>query len=195
VVVLDAQSTLGGTWAAQRLYPGLKSNNLLGTFEYPDFPMSSDIFPVSTGRHITGDAVYQYLDAYAERFGLKPLLRLETKVISATHQDTQEGGWHLVIANSKEEESKVFARRLIIATGVTSEAWLPHFDGQESFGGRIFHGKYFQQNKDTLQSARTVTVLGGGKFAWDAVYAYATAGVNINWIIRCKSACTPCADT
>ncbi len=52
--------------------------------------------------------------------------------------------------------------------------------------GKIFHSKHFRQNSDTLQTGKSVTVLGGSKFAWDAVYAYATAGVHVNWVIRCE---------
>ena len=79
---------------------------------------------------------------------------------------------------------KLFTRRLSLATGRTSDPFLPHFAGQEDFGGRIFHGKQFLENRDTLQTAKAVTVFGASKSAWDAVYAYATAGVQVNWIIR-----------
>lgn len=191
LVVLESQSSLGGTWADHRLYPGLKSNNLLGTYEYPDFPMDSATFKINTGEHIPGDVINNYLKAYAAHFGITDLVRLQTKVLVAEHQDTAAGGWVLTVANSRQEETKVFARRLIIATGLTSEAFLPHFDGQETFGGKVFHGKDFQQNRDTLQTAKSVTVFGATKFAWDAVYAYAKAGVKVNWIIR-SSGHGPC---
>ncbi|KAK1521175.1 hypothetical protein CABS01_05680 [Colletotrichum abscissum] len=184
LVVFDSQPTLGGTWAKERLYPGLKSNNMLGTYEYPDFPMDSKRFNIKPGQHIPGETISIYLKAYADEFGITDKIRSCHKVIVAEHQETSEGGWFLTVANSQNGEIRVFARRLIIATGLTSEPWLPHFDGQESFGGRIFHGKYFQQNADTLETANTVTIFGGTKFAWDAVYSYATAGVKVNWVIR-----------
>ncbi|KAL2883369.1 hypothetical protein SGCOL_001049 [Colletotrichum sp. CLE4] len=184
LVVFDSQPTLGGTWANERLYPGLKSNNMLGTYEFPDFPMDSETFNIKPGQHIPGETISVYLKAYADKFGITDKIRSSHKVIVAEHQENNEGGWFLTVANAKDEEKRVFARRLIVATGLTSEPWLPHFDGQESFGGRIFHGKYFQQNADTLKTAKTVTVFGGTKFAWDAVYSYATAGVKVNWVIR-----------
>lgn len=186
MVVFDAGSSLGGTWADDRLYPGLKSNNLLGTYEYPDFPMDSARFGVKAGEHIPGEVINTYLKAYATNFGIDSRIRLNTKVVTAEHQDTAEGGWILTIAAGPgATETKVFARRLIVATGLTSEPFLPHFAGQETFGGRIFHSKQFKQNKDTLQTAKSVTVFGATKFGWDAVYAYATAGVKVDWVIRC----------
>lgn len=166
------------------MYPGLKSNNLHSSFEYPDFPMDPATFNVKPGEHVPGPVVNTYLKAYAAKFGISELVRLQTKVLVAEHQDTAEGGWVLTIADSKQQETKVFARRLILATGRTSDPFLPHFAGQESFGGKVFHSKEFRQNRDTLQTAKSVTVFGASKFAWDAVYAYATAGVEVNWIIR-----------
>ncbi|KAL2151338.1 hypothetical protein VTH82DRAFT_6436 [Thermothelomyces myriococcoides] len=196
LVVFDAQSTLGGTWAAERLYPGLRSNNLVGTYEYPDFPMSTARFKVPAGSHIPGEVIHEYLKAYAAEFGIADLIRLRTKVLSAEHLDEPEGGWILTIASTGTgddpgQQTRVKARRLIVATGLTSEVFLPHFDGQETFGGRVFHSKHFRQNRDTLKTAKSVVVFGGSKFAWDAAYAYATAGVETHMVIR-SSGHGPC---
>lgn len=181
LAILDSQSSLGGTWANERLYPGLKSNNLLGTYEYPDFPMDCDRFKIKNGEHIPGEVVNAYLKAYAIEFGIHECVRLRTRVMSAEH--LQGGGWIVTMAQEGQER-KVFARRLIIASGLTSEPFIPHMTGQETFGGKIFHGKDFLQNRDTLQTARAVTVIGASKFSWDAVYSYAKAGVKVNWVIR-----------
>ncbi|KAI0205199.1 hypothetical protein F4808DRAFT_448262 [Astrocystis sublimbata] len=192
LAVFDSQSSLGGTWADERLYPGLKSNNLLGTYEYPGFPFSSDRFDVKPGQHMSGEAINTYLKAYAKQSGISDFIHLNTKVLTAEHQDTDNGGWVLTIATLHPSATKkVFARRLILATGLTSEAFIPHFDGQEIFGGRVFHGKNFRQNSDTLKTAKAVTIFGATKFAWDAAYAYATAGVKVNWVIR-SSGHGPC---
>ena len=46
ILVIEAEDSCGGTWSQNRLYPGLKSNNLLDTYEYPDMPMSPEIYGV-----------------------------------------------------------------------------------------------------------------------------------------------------
>ncbi|KAM0257016.1 hypothetical protein ACHAQJ_004609 [Trichoderma viride] len=191
LVVFDPQSTVGGTWATERLYPDLKSNNLLGTYEYPDFPMDPKTFGVKPGQYIPGEVTNEYLKAYVDKFNLGSSIRLRTKVTVAEHQDTPNGGWVLTIVNQEGQESKVFAKRLIVATGLTSEPFMPHFDGQEDFGGKVFHSKYFQQNQDTIKNSKSVTVFGATKFGWDAAYTYATAGVEVNWVIR-SSGHGPC---
>ncbi|KOS21705.1 putative flavin-containing monooxygenase 1 [Escovopsis weberi] len=189
--VFASEDTIGGTWAEERLYPNLKSNNLLGTLEYPDFPMDPERFAVEQGCHVSGSAIHAYLKAYAVEFGLSDFIHLRTKVTVAEHlggQNSPQGGWILTVIDLEKQEaagSKVHARRLIVASGLTSVPRIPQLPGEEHFGGRIFHTKFFAQNVDTLKTARSVTILGGSKSAWDAAYSYATAGVQVNWVIRC----------
>lgn len=102
-------------------------------------------------------------------------------MISAEHQD--QGGW-TVTAESGGQTFKFTAARVVVSTGLSSEEFLPKFDGEESFVSPIFHVKYLPNYADTLDAAKSVTVLGGTKSAWDAVYAYASRGVQVNWVIR-----------
>ncbi|KAF6829303.1 flavin-binding monooxygenase-like protein [Colletotrichum musicola] len=183
LAVFDQAPTAGGVWAEHRLYPGLKSNNMLGTYEYPDFPMDPVTFGILPGQHIPGKVLHDYLTKYAQHFGVFDKIRFQHKILSVEHQET--GGWVLTVLDGKDDkESQVFAKKLVIATGLTSQAFLPDFEGQESFGAPIFHGKDFLQNADTLETSKRVTVFGGTKSAWDLVYAYATKGIAVNWVIR-----------
>jgi len=195
MAVLDSSPTLGGVWAEHRLYPGLHSNNMKGTLEYPDFPMEESKFGVKAGQHLPGTAIHAYHIAYAKHFGFFDLIRTKTKVVSAEHQ--ADGGWVLTVLRDFDvlqphlalPQTKLFAQRLVVATGLTSEPFLPRIEGQEDFGAPLFHARDFLQNAHTIDpdESRRVTVLGGTKFAWDAVYAYATKGVKVDWVIRGKS--------
>lgn len=181
LVIYGSQSSIGGTWAEERLYPDLKSNHLLGSFEYPDFPMKPISTNLKIGKdHIPGPIIHSYLKAYTSHFGIKDFSRLQTKVTAAEQQNTENGGWVLLLVIDNTE-SKVLVRRLIVATGLTSEPLVRK--GQVMFGGPVFHGKEFPQNKNTLQGKQSVTILGGSKFAWDAAYSYAKSGVEVHWVI------------
>ncbi|KAF7543929.1 hypothetical protein G7046_g9901 [Stylonectria norvegica] len=183
LAILDSSATVGGTWAEHRLYPGLKSNNMLGTYEYPDFPMDTATFGVQPGQHIPGTVIHAYLTKYAEKFDILDKIRFEHKVEAAEHRE--DGGWILTARDLKAGvDVTILAKRLVVATGLTSEAFLPHFDGQEQFRVPLFHGKDFLQHADTLETAKSVTVFGGTKTAWDLVYQYATKGIQVNWVIR-----------
>ncbi|KAM0228643.1 hypothetical protein ACHAPO_010615 [Fusarium lateritium] len=185
LAVFDVNASVGGVWSNERVYPCLRSNNLLGTYEYPDFPMTTKRFGVEPGNYIPGEVMHEYLESYAREFGIDKHLMLSTKVVSAEHKT--EGGWVLETQSTKDERktsTQVFARRLIIATGMLSEPFMPHILGQEEYDRPLFHSKDFQKHRDTISTAKRVTVFGGTKSGWDTVYAYATHGVKVDWIIR-----------
>jgi len=180
LVVVDAASTLGGVWAEHRLYPGLKSNNMLGTYEYPDMPMSSETYGVQKGQHIPGPVLHRYLTDYAKKFGVFGRIRLNTKVHSA--EPTEEGGWILKTSSSGSPTLKT--KKLVLATGLTSQPYIPDIPGKGKFDAPLFHARDFRANANTLKEAKNAVVLGGAKSAWDVAYAYAEAGVHVDMIIR-----------
>lgn len=181
VLILDQNATLGGTWAKERLYPGLKTNNLVGPYQYPDFPLVPEEFGIKQGQHIPGQVVHDYLVRYTDRFGIADKIRYSVKVVRAKHHD--DGGWTLT-AVSEGETASFTTARLVVAAGLTSEAFLPKIEGEEAFGVPLFHSKCFLQYGDTLDTAESVTVFGGAKSAWDAVYAYASRGIKVHWVFR-----------
>lgn len=165
---------------------------MLGTYEYPDYPMSPDIFGVKPGQHIPGRVCHEYLSKYAEHYSIADKIRYTSWVMSANH-NTDSGGWSLSICKADgygspgarvPAEYQVVARKLVVATGLTSEPFRPEFDGEDTYSGKIFHIKNFPNFTETLDSARRVTVFGGTKSGWDAVYAYATRGIQVDWVIR-----------
>lgn len=178
--MLDAETSIGGTWSKERLYKGLKSNNLLGTLEFSDFPMDPATFGVKPGEHIPGEIIHAYLAEYAEHFGLTEKIRLNTKVETATHQE--DGAWKLAI---KDSAGSLMTRKLIVATGLTSQPFLPDFQGQDMFQTPLLHSRDMASlEKNLLQDGKRATVFGGNKSAWDAVYACATSGLQVDWVIR-----------
>lgn len=184
VVMLEAAATLGGVWAEHRLYPDIKSNNMLGTYEYSDFPMKEETFGVKPGEHIPGHVMYKYLQSYAETFDIYRRIRFRSKV--ETVERTDSGEWLVTVTYpaSKRDSKTILAKKLILATGMTSEPFVPHLDGAESFGAPIFHLRDFKDHADTIQTAKNVVILGGGKGGWDAAYTYASAGVHVDMVIR-----------
>lgn len=159
---------------------------MLGTYEYSDFPMDTQTYGVKPGEHIPGHVVHRYLTNYAETFGIYNKIQFNTKVESAEHKES--GGWVLTVsrdtADGNTQHSRISTSKLIIATGLTSEAFIPKFDGSEEFEPPLFHSKHFLKYADSLDTTKSVCVFGGTKSAWDVVYQYATRGVKVDWIIR-----------
>lgn len=188
IAILDSEETIGGVWAQRRLYPGLKTNNMLGTYEFSDFPMDTATYGIKPGEHIKGEIVHRYLTDYAHEFGIYSKIRFETNVLTA--QQVDDGSGWLLTAEKKSSDKKapkadeILAKKLIVATGVTSEAFLPRFAGSDTFGMPLFHSKDTKVYESALESAKTVAVFGGTKSAWDAAYVYARKGVKVEMIIR-----------
>jgi cation diffusion facilitator CzcD-associated flavoprotein CzcO len=186
MIILTDNATIGGTWAKDRLYPGLKTNNLYGAFEFSDFPMATETYGVKPGEYMPGDIVYKYLTDYAMHFNIYDKVHYETRVFSAKHVDA--GGWILTVGTHVKgkgsESSTMFASKLIIATGHTAEEFVPNLPGREKFNAPFFHMKQLPKMQDTFNTAKSVCVLGGAKSAYDAVYTYASRGIHVDWVIR-----------
>ena len=199
IIILESSDSVGGVWSSTRLYPGLKTNNLLGTYENPDFPMTTESFGVKPNNHITGPVVHDYLHSFAKKFNLLSSIRFGHKVeqVEESSQGSGPGDWKLTASRPSgkqggSREKLIFtADKLVVAAGVTNSPNLPHIPGSELFQAPIYHAKDFYQRQGLLQSARRVVVYGGAKSAWDGVYAYATAGVQVDWVMR-QSGRGPC---
>lgn len=182
-MVLEAESSCGGTWSANRLYPGLKSNNLLDTYEYPDFPMSTEVYGVQPGEHIPAPVLHRYLTDFAKKFGVFSRIKFSTKVESL--KPTEKGGW--LLSTTAEGVADTFeTKKIIIATGLTSQANFPAYSGAETFQAPYFHSKDFYLNGGTLETSNNAVVVGGGKSAMDVAYVYAENGVHVDLVMRNK---------
>ena len=170
-----------------------------GSLEYSDFPMDEATFGVKHEQYIPGPVVHEYLHRYAGKFDIYRRIRFESKVDSVVRQAI--GGWIVnVVPADKSDGScqnifnttRLLTRKLVVATGMTSEPFLPDFAGSESFDAPLFHCKDFPEHANNLfRSAKSVVVLGGSKFAYDTVCECASKGLEVEWVIR-KSGYGPC---
>lgn len=183
VILYTNTSTIGGAWAKEKLYPNLKSNNMLGTFEFSDFPMPTERYGVKPFEHIPGHVLHQYLCDYADHYDLNRRVRLESQV-EVMHEG-EDGVWTLTVRSTRDgAETRVRAKRVVVASGMASEPNLPNLPDRDRFERPIFHFGDFAKNLDTIPSPKKVCILGSAKSAWDVAYDYATADVQVEWIIR-----------
>ncbi|RMZ90332.1 hypothetical protein DV736_g2427, partial [Chaetothyriales sp. CBS 134916] len=180
LAVLESAESCGGTWSADRLYPGLKSNNMVGTYEYPDFPMSEDVYGVKQA-HIPGAVVHRYLTDFARKFGIYGRIHFLTTVEIV--EPSSSGGWVLTVTHPKGQ-SAVEAERLILATGLTSSPNLPKYANSQAFDAPFFHAKDFCKEAPNLKGVKNAVVVGGAKSAYDVAHAMVEAGATVDLIIR-----------
>lgn len=190
IVILEANSTLGGVWSKERIYPTLKTNNLKGGIDFTDLALD-DKFGVKDKDFIPGHVMHSYLCAYADKFSVADKIRFNTKVIEVRRgkEDDDDGrkqGWIVDVEEGGEREM-LECKKLIVATGILSAPQMPTIKGASDFGAAFVHSSEFgTQQTDILQDpdVQTIAVLGGGKSAYDAVYLAARTGHKVDWIIR-----------
>lgn len=156
--------------------------------EYSDFPMEEKRFSVKEGEHIPGKVLHEYFHAYAENFGILEKTRFGAKVVSCELVECRT--WVVTYAKNEEKDGEealqvsVKGRKLVLATGSTSQEYLPTFKGMERFKGQHFHSKETSWRKGDMEKAKNIVVVGGSKSAADAVYMNASEGRHVDWVIR-----------
>ncbi|KAH4048145.1 hypothetical protein HBI82_211240 [Parastagonospora nodorum] len=184
ILILDAADSFGGTWSKERLFPGLKTNNQLGMYEHPDFPMSEQRFGVRKGEHIHGANMNEYLGAFVDENGLHELIRSNTKVEVIKKA---EEGWSLqCLSTSSEGTFDIITTKLIIAIGNTNKPKMPKYPTSPAFEPVVIHSKELSARYEHIVRPNKHTlVIGGGKSAWDVAYACATQpGATVTLLIR-----------
>ena len=89
------------------------------------------------------------------------------------------------ILDATGAKETIESKKLVLATGLTSQPNIPVYEGAESFQAPFFHAKEFCARRETLQNAKNAVVVGGGKSAYDVAYAFATDGnATVDLIIR-----------
>jgi cation diffusion facilitator CzcD-associated flavoprotein CzcO len=195
LLILDDKSSVGGVWAKEQLYPGLRANNLQGYYEFTDFPILEAGLAnmgVSERGLLVGEALSSYVYKYAEYFGLLKRIQLDTKVLRAINNElSATKPWTLDIASSRgpaeDKLASITCDKLVVATGQASQPYIPSLPGIGTFQKPIFHSTQVAEASKSLTTDPTVanvTVIGGSKSAHDAVYLFATAGKRVTWLIR-----------
>lgn len=137
--------------------------------------------------HIPGEHVNEYLHNFAKRFDLERHMRFNCTVTSAIDQGGPSG-WTLSITHqpppTPPSPYQISALKLIVATGLTSEPFMPQLPGKASFNASIYHTSEFAKAEGGLGPFQKVVLLSGAKFSWDIACAYASAGVQVDWVIR-----------
>lgn len=142
--------------------------------------MTPEVYGVKPDEHIPGEVLHRYLTDFAKKFGMFSRTQFKTKVQSV---EATPNGYNVTVSTEKGQQV-LETKKLIIATGLTSEPNFPQYPGKEDFGGPYFHAKDFRGNDSTVKTAEHVVIVGAGKSAFDAAYAYADAGVHVDMVVR-----------
>ena len=178
VTVFEKVPDVGGVWSRTRLYPGVSTQNGKDTYCLSDFPMPRD-YP----EWPSGQQVQAYLESYADRFGLKPMLRLSTPVTRA--EQGADGRWAVTFRPEGGAEATETFDFLTVCNGIFSVPAAPDFPGAEAFraaGGTICHSSEFL-NLDEARG-KHVVVIGYGKSSCDVAVGLADVTASMTVVAR-----------
>ncbi len=160
----EREAEVGGNWnfgaENSRVY---QSTHLISSkpfTQFPDFPMP-DRFP----DYPSHAQIKEYFTSYARHFGLLDRIRFQTDVVRVTPIDG--GATWLVTTRDRVSgvETSAEYAGVVIANGHNWNPKMPHYPGQETFGGEIIHSAEYK-GADILRGRR-VLVVGAGNTGCD----------------------------
>jgi cyclohexanone monooxygenase len=153
--VLEAGDSVGGVWNFNR-YPGARCDTESVDYSYSFSPELEQEWHWPE-RYSAQPHILEYINHVADRFGLRPHIRLNTRVTTMAYD---EGGnfWEL----ESDDGEVVRARFCVMATGALSAPRLPEFEGVEDFAGETLHTAMWPRDRKVSFAGKRVGVIGTG---------------------------------
>ncbi|KAF8701642.1 hypothetical protein HU200_033481 [Digitaria exilis] len=137
-------------------------------------------YPEDTPTYVPKKVFVDYLDAYAEHFGIQP--RYHTSVESAEY-DEGEGRWVVATRDTAAgTEIRYAARFLVVATGENGVGWIPEIPGLDSFPGEVLHSSTYMSGG--RHAGKRVLVVGSGNSGMEIAYDLACHGADASIVVR-----------
>lgn len=128
-------------------------------------------FPKDYPRYVPRDLFADYLDAYAQRFDLRPRFGQTVRMITR-----QARGWHV-----EATSGALHASHVVIASGYNAEPLMPGFAGADAFRGQRLHSADYRNA--TPFAGQSVLIVGmgntGAEIALDLVEGGARPTISV----------------
>ncbi|KAF3436383.1 hypothetical protein FNV43_RR23475 [Rhamnella rubrinervis] len=136
-------------------------------------------FPDSCPTYVPRKQFLQYLDDYVSHFNITPLYK--RNVVCASFDDDKK--WNIKAMNgySGEIEEHVGAF-LVVATGETTNPFIPQVEGLDTFNGEVLHSTQYGSGKDFVD--KNVLVVGSGNSGMEIALDLSDHGATTSIIVR-----------
>ncbi|UCE32288.1 MAG: NAD(P)/FAD-dependent oxidoreductase [Burkholderiales bacterium] len=166
--VLERGDRVGRSWREH--YDRLHLHTIRTLSHLPGLPL-----PGGYPRYVARAQVVDYLEAYAERFGIEPTFGVEVVHVERT---AREGGpWRIEASDGRSFE----ARHVIVATGLNRVPVAPSWPGQDETTIPISHSRDYRNGANF--AGRSVLVVGmgntGAEIALDLCEHGARAAISV----------------
>jgi cation diffusion facilitator CzcD-associated flavoprotein CzcO len=180
-VILEKADGVGGTWR-DNTYPGAACDIPSHLYSYSFEPN-----PAWSRAYGGQPEILAYLEHCATKYGLRPHLRVNTRVAGADYDDAT-ATWTV----RTHDGGTVTSRALILGNGALHLPSIPELPGLASFAGTSFHSARWRH--DHQLAGRRVAVIGTGASAIQFVPQIAPAVAQLDIYQRTPPWIVPKAD-
>ena len=183
VRIFEEGGGVGGTWYWNR-YPGCRFDSESYTYGYS---FSEELLQEWDWKeHYSGQPENErYLNYVADKFDLRPHIRLNSRVVSAVF-DENDDRWLVRL----EDGHRARSRFLITSVGILSAGYTPDFEGIDSFGGPWCHTSRWPKEGMDLAGKR-VGVIGTGATGVQLITEIAKEVAHLTVFQRTANFCAP----
>jgi len=163
-VVIEKNSNVGGTWYENR-YPGVGVDTPSHFYSY-----SWEIWTDWHHYHPHGADMQQYMLEVADKYGLRPHIRFDTKVETLVY-DEKAGTWTVTVAKPDGSKENLVVNAVINGHGPVNRYKWPDVPGLDDFKGTLVHTAAYPAGLDL--KGKRVAVIGTGASSAQLVGAIA----------------------
>lgn len=185
-IVLEAGNDVGGTWYWNR-YPGARCD--VPSVEY-SYSFSKELEQEWNWTEIMAaqPEILEYANHVADRFDLRKDIKFQTRVASATFDETTNG-WSVVTESGDTYQG----RFCVMATGCLSVPNTPSIDGHDDFAGEVYHtGHWPEQGVDF--TGKRVGIIGTGSSGIQSIPVIAEQAAHLTVFQRTPNYTMPAAN-
>ncbi|KMW67097.1 hypothetical protein BDDG_11914 [Blastomyces dermatitidis ATCC 18188] len=186
-VLFEVRGGIGGQWryedpnpetddAISSIYEGVILNSTRDTSGFSDFPIDPAQYPEYFGHR----RMLNYLEKYAEHFGLGKYMRLNTKVMSCNQRP--DGRWTVVHQEKGADQVTSEYDAIFACSGHNSYPSTPVFEGMSSFQGDILHSHVYR--RPARFDGKKVALIGFGSSAVDLACELVSVAKEVHMITR-----------
>uniref|UniRef100_A0A5B7B3U2 Flavin-containing monooxygenase n=1 Tax=Davidia involucrata TaxID=16924 RepID=A0A5B7B3U2_DAVIN len=137
-------------------------------------------FPSSYPTYVPKKQFIEYLDHYVSHFKISPMYH---RSVESANYDEVTKKWKVKVRNvSSDEIEEYLGRFLVVATGESSDAFIPEVEGLSTFMGEAIHSTQYKSG--LKYSGKNVLVVGSGNSGMEIALDLSDHGATTSIVVR-----------
>ncbi|MGH1358577.1 MAG: flavin-containing monooxygenase [Burkholderiaceae bacterium] len=171
-LIIDKHERIGDNW--RKRYHALTLHNQVQVNHLPYMP-----FPANWPSYIPKDKLANWFESYVDAMELN--FWTQTELVSASY-DEGEGRWTAVLRDKSGKSVSMQPAHIVMATGVSGIANMPHIPTLDQFEGEVLHSSAYRDGEDW--AGKRAIVVGTGNSAHDISQDLYSSGADVTMLQR-----------